>query len=277
MVIRVHRKVEGVNRFRENLNPYHLPPSPPILLCHFVTSQWLNGLVTERLVLRFRYWIYTRERTWCYNTKSHYYLFEYLARRLEVVNNIKERIKSSWKPILWGLIPFIIIVIIFALPIKTVPVQVTEAYWETEMRNEPYTVPESYTETEAYTAFETRTETVYDAYVNSGNWSYSFNVNKPNSTVSVDFYGYGYSPSPYVIWVSGNHTRFLPMRYYWDSASKAVIKVSYPDEVTRYRTVTKYRDVVKYRQVPTQVLKERKVTKYVKMSIWAYLFFEQPR
>jgi len=42
--------------------------------------------------------------------------------------------------------------------------------------------------------------------------------------------------------------------------------------VTKYRTVTKYRDVIEYRDVPTQVLKERTVTQYVRMSIWEYLF-----
>ncbi len=193
-----------------------------------------------------------------------------------MANNIRKQLKDNWKPILWGLIPFIIIVIIFTLPIKTVPIQVTESYWDTEMRDEPYTVPESYTDTEPYIAIETRTETVYDSYVNSYNWSHTFNVDKPGSTVSVNFSGYSYSP--YVIWFSDNRTAFYPWQnYYWDSYAKAVIKVSYPEEVTKYRTVTKYRDVVKYRQVPTQVLKERKVTQYARMSIWAYLFFEQPK
>jgi hypothetical protein len=56
-----------------------------------------------------------------------------------------------------------------------------------------------------------------------------------------------------------------------------VIQITYPQEITKYRTVTKTRDVVQYRQVPTQVMKERKVTQTVLMSLWAYLFFEQPK
>jgi len=192
-----------------------------------------------------------------------------------MANNIKNQLKGNWKPILWGLIPFIIIVIIFAIPIKTVPIQVTETYWDTEMIDEPYTVTESYTETEPYTATETRTETVYDSYVNSYNWSHTFNVNKPDASVTVNFQGYSYSP--YIIWYSDNRTAFRQWPFFWDNYARAVIKISYPEEVTKYRTVTKKRDVIKYRQVPNQVLKEKPTTQYVKMSIWAYLFFEQPK
>lgn len=193
-----------------------------------------------------------------------------------MANEVKAQIKINWKPIILGLIPFLIVVIIFALPLKTVPIQVTETYWDTEMKNEPYSAQEAYTATEPYTELETRTETVYDSYVNYGNWSYAFDVKKPNSSVSVNFYGYHYPQ--YLFWVSDNRTMFYPWRYSWDGGqTKAVIKVSYPEEVIKYRTVTKYRDVVKYRQVPTQVQKERKTTKYVQMSLWAYLFFEQPK
>ena len=192
-----------------------------------------------------------------------------------MANDIKNKLKGNWKPILWGLIPFIIIVIIFAIPIKTVPIQVTETYWDMEMVDEPYTVTESYTETEPYTAIETRTETVYDSYVNSYNWSHTFNVDNPDASVTVNFHGYSYSP--YVVWYSDNRTIFRNWPFYWDNYAKAVIKISYPEEVTKYRTVTKERDVIKYRQVPTQVLKERQITQYVKMSIWSYLFFEQPK
>ena len=103
-----------------------------------------------------------------------------------MANGIFGNIKSNWKPILWGLIPFLIIVIIFALPIKRVPIQVTETYWANEMKTESYTVPEAYTATEPYVATENRTDTVYDSYVNSGNWSYTFDVSRPNSTVVIN-------------------------------------------------------------------------------------------
>lgn len=197
-----------------------------------------------------------------------------------MMNNAKGKIKSNWKPIVWGLIPFIIIVIIFSLPIKTVPIQVTENYWDTEMKDESYTVPESYTVTEPYTDTATKTDTVYNAYINSGNWSYTFDVKKPDSKVIVNLSGYSYYPQYFILPgdTGDSGVRFFPWQYSWGGGStKAIIQVTYSEDVTKYRTVTKYRDVVKTHQVPTQVLKEKKVTKYAKMSIWAYLFFNQPQ
>jgi len=199
-----------------------------------------------------------------------------------MLNNLIAKIKSNWRPILWGLIPFLIVVIVFALPIKVVPVQVTETYWDTELKDEAYTVPESITVTEPYTATETRTETVYQANINSGNWSYSFDVNQPDTKVTIELknnypnYPYYF---PYTYWMDDNDNHiFFPWNYYYYStgAAQATIQISYPAEVTKYRTVTKTQDVVKYRQVPTQVLKERQVTQYVRMSLWAYLFYNKP-
>ena len=196
-----------------------------------------------------------------------------------MANNIKVYIKDNWRPIVWGLAPIAILAIVFALPIKTVPVQTTETYWDTEMKSEPYTVSESYTDLEPYTTTETRTETVYDSYVYPYNWSHDFTVDKPDSTVSVEFHGYSYYPhySPIYISCPGDDLSSCQMWPYsyggWGGGrAQVTIKVTYPEEVTKQRTVTKYRDVTKYREVPTQVQKERTVTEYVKMSIWAYLF-----
>ena len=197
-----------------------------------------------------------------------------------MARNVGSNIRGNWRPIAWGLAPIAILAIIFALPIKTVPVQTTETYWDTEMKSEPYTVSESYTEEEPYTATETRTETVYDSYVYPSSWSHTFEVDRANSTVSVEFRGYSYYPyySQYYTSCPGDDLSscsIWPYYYYggWGGGqAKVIIKVSYPEEVTKYRTVTKYRDVTQYREVPTQVQKERTVTQDVKMSIWAYLF-----
>ncbi len=190
--------------------------------------------------------------------------------------NFKEQIKNNWKPILWGLIPFVIVIVVFAIPLKEVPVQVTESYWATEMKDEAYTVAETNTVTEPYTATETKTETVFDSGVNGSNWSYTFDVKRP-ATVSINVYGYSYPNSQYYFGTSNNATmQFYPFRYYSDNTSRATITIAYPEQVTKYRTVTKTSDVVKYRQVPTRVLKERKTTNYVVMSLWAYIFFKQP-
>lgn len=190
--------------------------------------------------------------------------------------NIGNSIKSNWKPIVWGLIPVVILAIAFALPIKTVSVEKTEQYWDTEMKKEPYTVSESYTTVEPYTATETRAETIHDAYAYLGNWSHDFEVNNANSIVSIEIHGYAYYPGGYRIICPGGDVdscAIWPYSYYWGSGqSKVTVKVTYPEEVTKYKTVTKYRDVTKYREVQTRVLKERTVTENIKMSIWAYLF-----
>ena len=194
-----------------------------------------------------------------------------------MANSAKIHIKDKWKPLVWGLAPIAMLAIVFALPVKTVPVQTTETYWDVEMKSEPYTVSESYTEVEPYSTTETRTKTVYDSYVSSYNWSHDFTVDKPNSTVSISFYGYrNYPQTFYFPCPDGDPLSCRIWPYYYGGwgggQTKVVIKLSYREEVTKHRTVTKYRDVTKYREVPTQVQKERTVTEYVKMSIWAYLF-----
>lgn len=170
-------------------------------------------------------------------------------------------------PVIWGLVPIAILAIVFALPLKTVPVQVTETYWDTEMRRQPYTVTESYTEVKPYVTTEMRTRTVYDycyfdgCYPTTGYWRKVY----PGGIVCE---GIGGIPPPHLRPPSLRST----LSCGWPCWVSGVRVVSYPEEVTKYRTVTKYREVVKYREVPTQVLKERTVTKYEKISIWAYLF-----
>ncbi|MBM4450520.1 MAG: hypothetical protein FJ022_06980, partial [Chloroflexi bacterium] len=111
-------------------------------------------------------------------------------------SNIVTNLKEHWKLIASVVGPLVVLAIIFALPLKTVPIQVTETYWDTEMKQEPYTVSEPYTDTETYTTTEMQTKTVYDSYVDAGNWSYVFNVDKANSKVSINFYGFPYYAHP---------------------------------------------------------------------------------
>ncbi len=186
----------------------------------------------------------------------------------------KGSINVNWITIAWGLIPIVILAIVFAIPLKTVAIQTTEMYWDTELIEEPYTVTESYRDTEEYITTETRTETIYDSNIYSSK-TQTFQVDNPGSIVTVSVTGspYYYYPQTYMIYDDDGDAiyRFLPFSYY-GGAVRLNIELSYPEEVTRERTVTKYRDVTKYREVPTQVQKERISTEYVKMSIWKYLF-----
>ena len=71
--------------------------------------------------------------------------------------------KINWRAILWGLIPIVVIAIVFAIPVKTVAVEATETYWDTEMKSEPYDATEEYTGTESYIVTEVQTETIYNS------------------------------------------------------------------------------------------------------------------
>ena len=201
------------------------------------------------------------------------------------MSKIKSFILKHLKIILAVLIPLAILAIIFAIPFLTVAVPVTESYWETVMKTEPYAATETYTDMEAYVTTENRTETIVNQAVGYNGWTQSFKVAKADSTVTIEVNNYGggyYAPryfitgdinnpyysspwSPWPSWYSG-----------WDNwgggQSWATVRVNYPEEVTKYRPVTKTRDVTKYREVPTQVLKERTVIQNVRMSIWQSIF-----
>ena len=201
--------------------------------------------------------------------------------------------KANLKIILAVGIPLVAIAIIFALPLKVTTIPVTESYWATEMRTENYTTTETFTDMESYTASETRTETIYNQSVGYGSWNKTFQVDHPGATVSIEvnnYYSGGfYAPRYYIIgdntswggggWPYGGY--YNPGWYPWDSyygggwgggQAWATIRVTYPEQITKYRPVTKTRDVVKYREVPTQVRKERTVMQPVRMSIWESLF-----
>jgi len=177
-----------------------------------------------------------------------------------------------------GLMPLVVIAIIFALPLKTVDVQKTETYWDVEMRSEPYSTTEAYTETEPYTTTEAYTKTVQDP------WVYSPYYNNYYSPYYNNYYspcgacgGIGCPSCPYPsYWPhSGNTTAYHPYPYwqsYYNPYYYQQRTVTDTREVVKYRTVTKYRETTKYREVPTKVLKERTVTEHIRVSIWQYLF-----
>lgn len=213
------------------------------------------------------------------------------------MNKLGAWFKSNLKIILAVGIPLAVIAIVFALPLKVVPIPMTESYWDTEMRSENYTTTETYTDMEPYVTTETRTETIYNQSVGYGNWSKTFQIDHPGATVSIEVNNYSsgyYTPRYYVI--SDNYspywgsTPYYPWGggvpywgsgwYPWDGYSGgwgggqawATVRVTYPEQVTKYRPVTKTREVIKYRDVPTQIRKERTVIQNVRMSIWESLF-----
>jgi hypothetical protein len=204
------------------------------------------------------------------------------------MGSIKTFFMKNRKAIIGVLIPIIVIAIIFALPLKTVPVPVTETYWETVIKTEPYATTETYTDMEPYFTTETLTDTVINQPVGYGGWTQNFKVDKPDATVTIEVnnYGGGYSSPRYIIIGDNYSPYYSPWSQWsqwsswygggWDSwgggQSWATVRISYPEQVTKYRPVSKTKEVTKYREVPTQVLKERTVVQNVKMSIWESMF-----
>ena len=195
-------------------------------------------------------------------------------------------------------IPVVVLLIFLSLPIWSVPMQVKETYWETETITENYTDTETYTDMVPYQSTETHTETVINQAVIYGNWSQSFKVDNPDTTVTINInnsgggnyyqpqyytsdnysapYGPSYGPSygPWSPWGPGYNGGWTawPGYYGGSSQSWATVTVSYPAQATKYQPTTKTRDVVKYREVPTQVRKERTVTQNVRISVWEMIF-----
>lgn len=215
------------------------------------------------------------------------------------MDKFKAWFKANQKVILWVGIPILVIVIVFSLPLKTASIPITESYWATEMRTENYTATETFTDMEAYVTSETRTETLYNQAVGYGSWNKTFQVDHPGATVSIEVNSYGgaayYAPRYYIIgdnyspYWGGGYPGYSGGYYGggwspWDGyyggygggwgggQSWATVKVTYPEQVTKYRPVSKIRDVVKYREVPTQVRKDRTVMQNVRMSIWESIF-----
>ena len=202
------------------------------------------------------------------------------------MSKIKSFVLKHLKILLAVFIPLAVIAIIFAIPFLTVAVPVTESYWDTVMKTEPYSDNETYTDMEAYVTTETRTDTVVNQAVGYGGWTQSFKVAKADSTVTIEVnnYGGGYYPPQYLV-IGDNYSPYYspwsPVSP-WSSwyggdnfgggQSWATVRVNYPEEVTKYRPVEKTRVVTKLREVPTQVLKERTVVQNVKMSVWQSIF-----
>ncbi len=192
-------------------------------------------------------------------------------------SHILNFLKTNWKYIVCCLAPLAIVAIIFALPIKTIAIQVEENYWDTELKQYAYTAAESFEVLEPLTTEVIRSETVYDSVVPTADGSYSFKVKAPDTLVDINWqdYYYGY---PWVLrWNSYNSSEpdpyryFIPNNYYWGNA-RLTIKITYPESITTYNKVTKSKDVTRYIDVPTPVLKTKTLTEYKKISIWSYLF-----
>jgi hypothetical protein len=214
------------------------------------------------------------------------------------MSNFKAFFLKNRTVILAVAIPVVLIVILFSLPIVSVPTQVKETYWDTEMVTENYTTQETYTDMVPYQATETHTETVINQSFKADNPDTTVTVNITNSGVGYYSPPGNYSASPYIIgdnyspsymppygpsygpwspWGPGYGGYYGAMWPGYNASQQwATVTISYPAQVTKNQPVTKTRDVTRYREVPTQVRKERTVTQNVRISIWEMMFRPAP-
>ena len=190
------------------------------------------------------------------------------------------------KLIIIGLVSAILVMcIVFTIPLKTVPYQIIETYYETEMKRESHMVNKPYITEE----MQEKSKTLFEGSrltVPSGVYI-PFHINKPSAqlvgsfecTVPGGFYIYS-SASRIIFERLGNQGTFeisLPEGEYKARFRENVmwseqVYIHLTMKWTELGQVTRYKETVEYREVPTQVEKQRTVTKYKKVSMWKFIF-----
>jgi len=205
-----------------------------------------------------------------------------------------------FKKLAIGLSSVIVIaaIVICAVPLKTVPYQVSVPYQATETyyEKEAYTVQEPYTRTETYTEREPYNKSVpidyrvvdtgiYQWFWTTGSdvWVTIRNTDLKSGTFRVDFdltLKGGAKATRYDSnYIALGDTEEVKVRYSGGYVSSFKYSVTAPTktvvdyrDVRKTREVTEYRNVTKYRDVPKQrnVTKTRQETRYKKVSILEY-------
>ncbi len=196
------------------------------------------------------------------------------------------RMKTNvWKVVAICLASIILLSVIFAIPLTTVPHQTTETYYETEMQQESYVVDEPYVTEELLE----KTEVVFDGFrvVVPKGVDVPFCIDKPDSRLAVSFENpvpggfYIYSSSGRIVYEElGNRGAFeIPLRegeykarFRENSLWGEQVYIRVAIKWTDLEEVTRYKEVVEYREVPVQVEKQRTVTEYERVPVWEWLF-----
>ena len=195
------------------------------------------------------------------------------------------RMKTNvWKVAAICLASIIVVSAIFAIPLKTVPYQTTETYYDTEMKRESYVVDEPYVTEE----LREKSETIFDGIriVVPGGVDIYFYVDKPDVRLAARFECpipggfYVYSSSGRIIYeelgAQGAFEIPLPEGKYKARFRESAmwgeqVYIRLAIKWTEIEEVTVHKEVTEYREVPMQVEKQRTVTRYEKVSIWEWL------
>ncbi|MBM4445800.1 MAG: hypothetical protein FJ023_00370 [Chloroflexi bacterium] len=193
---------------------------------------------------------------------------------------------NNWKPLVAGIITaFVLIALVFALPLKVISTETIETYYVTEMRQETYSVSEPYAAEEVYEKTNVFADGFYKV-IPSG-IIVPFNIDKPSAQLVGKFENP--IPGSFVIITAANRILWetfgtqgsidLPLsqgkyrarfqeNVMWGEDCYIYLAMSW----TETQQVTKYKEIIKYREVPVQVEKQRTITKQNRISIWEQIF-----
>ena len=193
---------------------------------------------------------------------------------------------DNWKPLVGGIITaFVLIAIIFALPLKVISTETTETYYVTEMKQEAYSESEPYVAEEVYEKTEVFADGFYTV-VPSG-IVIPFNIDKRDAQLIGKFENS--IPGSFVIITAANRIMWekfgnrgsidlpLPQGQYRARFQENIMwgedcYIYLAMEWTETQQVTKYKETTKYREAPVQVEKQRTIIKQDRISIWEQIF-----
>jgi len=192
----------------------------------------------------------------------------------------------DWKPFVAGIVTaFVLIAIVFALPLKVITTETTETYYVTEMKQEAYSVSEPYVTEEAYEKTNVFADGFYKV-IPSG-IIIPFNIDKPDAQLVGRFENP--IPGSFAIITAAN-------RILWETlGTRSNIDLTLPQGQYRARfkenvmwgedcyiylamkwtetqQVTKYKETTEYQEVPVQVEKQRTIMKQDRISVWEQIF-----
>jgi hypothetical protein len=197
-----------------------------------------------------------------------------------------EDMSDKWKPFVAGIITaFVLIAIVFALPLKVISTETIETYYVTEMKQEAYTVSEPYLTEEVNEKIEVFADGFYKV-VPSG-ITIPFNIDKTDAQLvgrfenpisgsfiiiatprRIIFETLGSRGDINLLISPGQYLARFQESVMWGEDCYIYLAVKW----TETQQVTKYNEITEYREVPVQVEKQRTIVKKDRISIWKQIF-----
>ena len=193
---------------------------------------------------------------------------------------------QDWKSFVAGIVTaFVVIAIVFALPLKVTTTETTETYYVTEMKQEAYSANEPYVTEEVVE----KTNVVADGFykVIPSGIIIPFNIDKPDAKLVGRFENP--IPGSFTIITAANRILWETLGSRGDidlALSQGQYRARFKENAmwgedcyihleikwTETEQVTKYQETTEYREVPVQVEKQRTIVKQDRISIWAQIF-----